>query len=230
MKDIVKRKDSLNVPLKDFDMSLNCIEPTEMRQGDWDSIAVIADASSSMNESIQGGKQKIEAEIDALVNMLKKGMADSKIYYIECPGEDGVPHAFVPTANAKLLISTVKTMRARGMTPMYEALKLAYDKTRGQKVRFILMSDGQPNDCIENDIFKLVTKKEVVIDTIGIGDPSSGNYDPDFLKEVARLTGGIYTEVHDYKQFMKELYKLSPAERKAIGDGSAPKKGGAIAL
>jgi Mg-chelatase subunit ChlD len=230
MSDIEKSKTSLNGSLKDLDMSLHSVEPVEMSKGKWDTVAIIADASSSMQESIPGGMSKIEAEKDALINMLKKGMAGSKIYLVECPGEDGYPHSFVPTTNPKQIITIVRTMYSSGMTPMFGALEIAYDKTKGQKVRFILMSDGMPNDCHNEDILDLVKKKEVVIDTIGIGDPSSGNYDPDFLKKIAEITGGIYKEIHNYQQFMKELYALSPAERIAITDGSTPKKGGAIAL
>lgn len=192
---------------------------------EWDTLVVLADVSGSMCDHIDSNQTKIEAEKDALTNMLVKGQEGQQVLIVEFPGEHIVDEVGVSqlTNDTQYLKGIINGMSTRGMTPMYAALQAGYLRTGDCNPRFVLMSDGQPNDnhYNEDDILKLVKDKGVTIDVVGIGDPKAGNYDPVFLKRIADLTGGIYAEVTNYAQFIKTLYTLSPAQRKQITDGKS---------
>lgn len=105
-------------------------------------------------------------------------------------------------------IDFVKKQPGNGMTNMGDALEKAFelagnglkDKNYAALVDTIyLMSDGAPNAGkypTTDDIIKKINEwnalSKVIINTIGLGDPS--NYNPDFLTRIAKMTGGIFVK------------------------------------
>ena len=235
MESLVKKEGIVSSSGKiDDDMSLTSIGKKRNKNLKWDMLVLLVDLSGSMAGGLESGISKLDAEIDALTNMIEKGQDGQDTLIVEFPSDDdGDKEVTVSMVMNKpsIIMSYIRAFSPRGCTPMYSALQEAYDRTIERSPRFMLLSDGHPNDMGHNagDILRLVEKNKDVatIDVVGIGDPGSGNYDPVFLKKIAELTGGIYTEVMDYEQFVKELLELAPANRGQITDG---KSGGVIAL
>ena len=85
MSNIKKRDGGKSLNSFDLNMSLSELAPTEMKQGEWDSLVIIADASSSMNEHMQGGKSKIHASYNRLerhAEVFPRGVPSRKLGFI----------------------------------------------------------------------------------------------------------------------------------------------------
>jgi len=84
-------------------------------------------------------------------------------------------------------------------TPMLEGLMLAWGMS---PTHIILVTDGKPTDAHPNEIVQEAEMREVKISCLGIGE---GYYDFDeqFLKQLAAVTGGEYGKVGE-----EELLKL----------------------
>lgn len=119
----------------------------------------------------------------------------------------------------------IDELYANGGTDMLEALKEGWNTNRQH---FILATDGQPTDASSEEILDHAREhKDIPIDTIGIGDSSWG-YDPEFLKELSKITGGRFNSVDDplmLSELIDTLLLNAPGGAEKSGD-----KGGAIAL
>jgi len=90
----------------------------------------------------------------------------------------------------------IDTVSAQGGTNMKEALNYAWSSNAGH---IILITDGHPTDSSEEEILIAASQplhRKIPIDTIGISDNTSSyrGYNPDFLKELSRITGGKFTD------------------------------------
>lgn len=75
--------------------------------------------------------------------------------------------------------------------------------------RAIIISDGEPDSSPLEDA-KLYAKREIKIDTVHIGDSISGETT---LREIARITGGLFVKFKDIKSFSTAFAFLLPETR-----------------
>ena len=102
---------------------------------------------------------------------------------------------------------------------MGEALKTAWLWTieNAKQARFILLTDGMPTDMTREEILNMAKEHpNIPIDTVGIGS-GTFSYDPEFLKNLSRITGGMFSEAGSVKMLAETIKKLSPAERPLLG-------------
>lgn len=121
----------------------------------------------------------------------------------------------------------VSGLQATGSTSIYTVLeKLITDESI---TRAVLFSDGSPTDSsilsitsrsdwyssrlpeLAQKVIKLYQQKELPIDTIYIGIENSTGYNE--MKEIARLTNGIFIHFKDSLSLASGLKYLSPAHR-----------------
>ena len=168
---------------------------------------ILADISGSMSgEKMRGLK-------DALNNTLTPG--------VECIGfEDNM---------WEIAQADVDHLYSMGGTHMLEALHNAWEKGSSHMV---LITDGEPTDANEEQILQEVRlHKEIPIDTIGLGDQGCRNYNPEFLRRIAEITGGRFTDVGQPIKLTNTLQFLldyKPTGLKEGGSGSM--SGGVIQL
>ena len=96
----------------------------------------------------------------------------------------------------------------------------------------ILGTDGEPTDSGEEQILIVAAQHATIpIDTIGIGNKGGGGYNPDFLRELARITGGRFTDCGEPIQLTSivENLLLNPPSGMQLNDGKT-NKGGVIQL
>jgi len=122
----------------------------------------------------------------------------------------------------------IPNLQEMGSTNMLEVLEEAWQTDSNH---FILMTDGQP-DQYTSEILDMVRQnaKKAKIDTIGIGDQGSYNYDRDFLQELAEITGGKFYDVGEpikLGSVVQELLEWKGADK--LDSGPAP-SGGVIEL
>lgn len=178
-------------------------------------LLILTDKSGSM-----GGNMETERKIEVANKILKNELApnlsgwacgilsfESQVRFEVLPTRD--PHA----------IATVK-MNSMGGTSLHLALKVAWDWARhnAKQARFIMLTDGSPTDARTGEILDSVRENcSIPIDTVGIGEKDSYDYDPDFLREISRITGGIFTEAHTIKLLSTAIRELSPTNRPLLG-------------
>jgi len=131
-----------------------------------------------------------------------------------------------PIQDPKALTVT-KQPEANGSTPMKRALETAWGWVRinADQARFILITDGCPTDCTEEDLIEIVKRhSKIPIDTIGIGSLSHdqslwsyGSFNEKLLQTISEITGGVYSRVSDVSSIIDTIVKLSPTNRPLLG-------------
>lgn len=133
---------------------------------------IIVDTSSSMSQhDSRGGKSRYEVACEELKNLQASlpgklallSFSDSVMF---CP--NGIPFNY------------------ESMTDLAKALKFAKMGDLESGMRFIVISDGEPND--ENEALKVAKTYKNKIDTIYVG-PEGGDGQA-FLKRLAKASGG----------------------------------------
>ena len=99
----------------------------------------------------------------------------------------------------------IRFLHASGTTEMLGALKEAWSRS---PKHIILMTDGIPDGGTREILREVRHHTDVPIDTVGIGDLTGNWYDADFLREVARLTGGRFTDVGEPMRLTQTLQHL----------------------
>ena len=115
--------------------------------------------------------------------------------------------------------SDIGTLTARGGTQMLEALEEAWNTPNLTQI--VLMSDGQPDRGPEAILEAAKHHLDTPIDTVGIGDQGKLDFNPEFLQELARLTGGRYYDCSEPIHLTATVQALldSPPKGK-ISEGS----------
>lgn len=178
-------------------------------------LIVLVDRSGSMGEMFEAGN-KIEVAWKAFKTELMPRM--NNWAYGVLLFDSRVDWAVLPSLNTNALVN-MNTPSLGGSTSMHDALMQArqWTKTHAKQARFILLTDGMPNDATTQDIID-ESGTDIPIDTIGIGKGLDDySYDPDFLRELSRKTGGIFVEVSSTKMLTDTIEKLSPAKRPLLG-------------
>jgi hypothetical protein len=187
-------------------------------------LIIILDLSGSMSGELSSGVSKI----DALWNSVQKNLAPklSGLSYgiigfgiIGQSRQDSVAWVISPTNDPKRILEHKKPV-ALGSTPMLMGLKMAwnYATDHVNKSRFILISDGIPTDAGTCEILgNCERNNKIPIDTIGIGELGSYGYDEHFLREISRLTGGIFSPVNSIYDISDTITMLAPSNRLLLG-------------
>jgi len=179
-------------------------------------LIVLLDCSGSMAGS------KIELAWSSLRDVLVPRMKAWRLGIIRFPSQEvwsaGASWAMTPRLIQSLKVSCPE---ARGETPLYAALQLAWQwhQLTPCPVRLVLITDGHQNDSTEAIILRDAHRHQLITDCIGISPGS----DVPFLRALADVTGGLFYEAPLMQLFTERLRALSPAERPAL---SAPKEQG----
>ena len=141
------------------------------------------------------------------------------------PNRPGMRAFLFGTTVREVTIEDVQAVRSGGSTHMYEALQAAW---ACEPSKIVLATDGEPTDADKSTILREAESVGVPICTLGIGQ-GDYDFDEDFLRRLAEVTGGTYDRVGD------DLTQLTQLEHKIellLDDkkDSGPKGGGAIQL
>uniref|UniRef100_A0A6M3KB36 Putative von Willebrand factor A domain-containing protein n=1 Tax=viral metagenome TaxID=1070528 RepID=A0A6M3KB36_9ZZZZ len=88
--------------------------------------------------------------------------------------------------------SDINHLEASGSTNMLGALQEAWSRS---PKHLILITDGYPNQLQREILAHAQAHNHVPIDTIGISDSKGRSFDPQFLQDLARITGGKYNDI-----------------------------------
>ena len=186
------------------------------------SVALILDASGSMNEKLNGNVTKLTAAKNAvlqLVGTLPKDMRMSfQAYGLQFGLKDKNCNdiqklvEFGPLSeNAPAIAAATKSLAAKGYTPITRALTLAAQDIAGEygatTRTIILVSDGKETCSADPcEAARALAKADVklVIDTVGFGvdDPAREQ-----LQCVARVARGTYFDAKDAEGLTQVLKK-----------------------
>lgn len=184
-------------------------------------LVVCLDVSGSMAGRMNNEESKLHTAWEAFKQELQPRLSGYHLGILAFGVEEsnGVQWQLPPTNEVEL--SILKEPMPQGGTPLLPALRQAWDwlKRRALKGRIIVISDGMPNEGgSPEEILGEAPKHGVPIDCIGVGKGESFfSYDPVFLRRLAELTGGCFTEVSEVEKLAEAIKALSPAERPLLG-------------
>lgn len=163
---------------------------------------ILADISGSMSGNKMFG--------------LKKALTDIWTVGIQCIGFE---------SNLwEITEQDIGGLKPTGCTNMLDALIEAWARKPGH---IVLLTDGQPHQTEDEIIDYVRQNKDIPIDTIGLGDKGSRNYNPDFLREIAELTGGRFFDVGEAIKLSNVMQYLLDYKPGKLASG---KSGGVINL
>ena len=205
------------------------------------SIALILDASGSMNAKLAGGETRIEAAKAAVAAFVAKLDPHVRIAYRvyghQSPTKDRncndieLMVGFGPvSANRDIILAKTKTIKAQGYTPITDAIRLAAGdvaKEAGEHV-VVLVSDGketcQGDPCVVAKALAAADAK-LVIHTIGFNVDSAARYQ---LQCMAKMARGFYSDASgaaDLGAKLGEAAVAKPAMSPAKTAVARPKPG-----
>ena len=200
------------------------------------------DVSGSMQSSVSAeghGMQKIELLKKALERYINQRFQKHPSSRVGLVAFESYIHVLIEiTDNEQELIAEARGLTAGGGTAMHKGLTRAIsmlDKNKGSYIpRIILISDGAP-DSPEAvvDVIESNKEKRIIVDCIYIGERTEydSNY-IDFMKNIAKITGGIFEHITSEKEFEQKFLKV--ADRPLLGAGTpdvdAPDEKGTICL
>ena len=176
------------------------------------SIALILDASGSMNEKLSGNVTKLTAAKNAVLQLVGTLPKDIRMSFQAYGLQFGLKDkncndiqklvGFAPLGeNAPAIAAATKNLSAKGYTPITQALTLAAQDIAGEydatTRTIILVSDGKETCSADPcEAARALAKADVklVIDTVGFGvdDPAKEQ-----LQCVARVARGTYFDAKD---------------------------------
>jgi len=171
----------------------------------------------SLNPIVQQNKDTILlADISGSMNGEKmRGLKDA-LSTVWKPGIQGIAfnHELF-----ELVEQDIQFLGASGTTAMLEALQEAWSRNPSH---MILLTDGQPSNGTKEILQEVSHHTDIPIDTVGIGEYGGFGYDADFLREVARMTGGRFTDVGEPMKLTETLQFLLAYKPDGL---EAPKEG-----
>jgi Mg-chelatase subunit ChlD len=164
-------------------------------------IALMLDCSGSMSG------EKIQLLREATTSFIQEADFNTTSIALETFGLNQEIHLSLISDRPTLWAQSFQ-LDAMGGTPLAEAMRACFDYplTRG-----IIISDGDansPDACI--DTARSYAEKSVPIDTVHIGDSVGGEAT---LKEISRITGGLFVKFKDVKAFSTAFKFLLPETR-----------------
>jgi len=203
----LQKKKSINELLKESNIILQ-EKPDKV-------LLILLDVSGSMI-SLMENASKLEVAWGVLHQDLAPNMAGWTYGIIKF--SDGARFEIAPTNNPNAM-SAVQRPHIEGNTDLVAGLQLSWEWIRHntKQARIIVLTDGEPTDAPKNAILEMVSQhSNIPIDTIGIGKGGFG-YDPIFLAELSRITGGIFAEAGSVAILSDIIKALSPVNRPLLG-------------
>ena len=220
------------------------------KESNTSTIQLLVDCSGSMDALVPGLVSGVQAS-ETRISLLRKAV-DSFINETDLAQYQIGIEPFPPTSNghckptnSRALLGVVAAgiESAYGATPMGAAISRTLNLTPLPE-RAIIISDGEATDnaiapfksptdfsqVAEYEQDKSGASTEIqkrtmpVFDCVHIGDSSSGE---ETLKEISKLTGGIYMKFKDLDAFKKSFKYLSPKYRAMLTSGNAKELTGA---
>lgn len=122
----------------------------------------------------------------------------------------------------------IKEIHPSGGTPILTTLRKLIET---KITRIVLFSDGQPTDIYNSstsyitasviELCSSAKEKEIVIDTVYISSATNDSSAEEFLKYLARATGGIFLRFKAGESSFRNSFKyLAPAYRALLADKS----------
>jgi Mg-chelatase subunit ChlD len=209
-KDMLKKLEGLRT-VSSVASSLDGLRPKERVDK---ALIILMDISDSMGSNM-GSQRKIDVLWDVLHSQLLPNMSGWTFGIIKF-GDSSYWEIF-PTNRTNAV--ALRSPNLSGMTSMGSALKMSWEwiRSSANEARIILLSDGEPNDMPKDVILNCAREvRNIPIDTVGIGSATS-SYDPTFLRELSRITGGTFSEAGSSIYLAETIKKLSPANRPLLG-------------
>lgn len=179
------------------------------------SLLILLDVSGSMS-GLMENISKLDLSWKVLKNDLAPNMAGWDYGIIKF--SDGARFEISPTPDTSAII-TSRSPYVEGGTDLTAGLELAWNwiGLYSKQARIILLTDGEPTDNPKEIILaKAKDHSTIPIDTIGVGKGTYG-YDPAFLAELSRITGGVFSEADTVKLLSNIIKYLSPVNRPLLG-------------
>lgn len=171
--------------------------PSEKREH----LALVIDHSGSMSTIWQGDKSRQQAAYEATIAQLSVSSDDRTIFTLI-----GFDHeiSLRCTAADSFSAMAVAAFQPNGGTDMALGMRVALSKGID---RMVLLADGGTNR--EEALGQAHKAKElgVKIDTIGIGDAG------DLMREIAEMTGGIYSQPKTPQELISRFVQLETSNR-----------------
>ena len=179
-------------------------------------LILIVDGSGSMGDTM-GTNSKISVAWGILNHKLLPNMSGWNLGIILFHGYQNIDWVLTPRQNVTSLVGMQPY--ADGSTPMRQALHEAWDwvSLHAKGARFVMLSDGEPDDSKDVILTDAREHTNIPIDTIGIGSNSGFSYDPTFLLNLSQITGGIFVEAGTVTKLTEVILKLSPTNRPLLG-------------
>jgi len=178
-------------------------------------LVVLLDSSGSM-AMVMEDMSKMETAWTVLKNELMPNMQGWT--YGVVMFESDAYWSILPCQDTTALVSR-HAPHAAGSTSMGKALQVAWSwvKSNAKQARFAMLTDGQPTDMDKGSILQLAKQNNSIpIDTVGIG-AGTYDYDPAFLAELSRITGGMFVETGSVKMLSDNILMLAPTNRPLLG-------------
>lgn len=167
--------------------------------------ALVFDTSGSMSDSLSSGDgtgnamTKLEAAKEAGRALITQITMTEKRYSNEfslsvTEFNSDADLVTRPTLDFDLVASGIDSLSSDGGTNICSGLEVGVMQLDGytDSRAIILLSDGQDGNREETlEMAASAAERDIVIYTIGFGDP--GSLDEDLLKEIASMTGGTYS-------------------------------------
>jgi len=214
----VKRKKDISEVLGDFKKVFDKADV-----GSRKAILVLLDGSGSMGDMMDMTKSKMDVAWNILKQQLAPNLSELVCGILVYWNDAGSPTYWAVNPAADMSAFLKKTApRAEGYTPLGAGLHEAWKwlEDNADLARIIVLSDGLPNDIPRAAIFAgALLHKTIPIDTVGIGlGDFMAFYDPAFLKELSRITGGNYYEAGTVQKLAEVIKELAPKYRPLLGE------------
>lgn len=181
-------------------------------------ITIIADFSGSMDSGIydhnrilsnsNSNKSKLECLKEAVQDFALRSDDQTTAIAVQSFPEGFCIDLTVDKQEVYLKMTQIHTL---GDTPIGQGMISAL---RQKPSRCMIISDGEATDGnAAFDQAKSYKEKELVCDTVHIGESTSGEAT---LKKIAEITGGMYLKFRDAQTFAESFHFLLPEQREAI--------------
>ncbi|MGB9597459.1 MAG: glutamine amidotransferase, partial [Candidatus Poribacteria bacterium] len=176
------------------------------------SIMLLIDKSGSMN-ALSGNLSKIDLAKSASISVVDMLTDKDKIGVIAFDAKADEIVQLNKTQSKDQIVDSISTIKARGGTNLYPALKNAYSalqKSDSQIKHIIILSDGRSLQMEESlSLAKQLARESITISSVVISDEA----DKKFMNDIAQIGSGRYYETDNAgnlsKLFIKETFIAS---------------------
>ncbi len=179
------------------------------------SMVLLIDKSGSMN-ALSGSVSKMDLAKSASVSVVDTLTDKDKIGVIAFDAKAYEIVQLNKTQSKDQIIDSISSIRARGGTNLYPALKIAYSALQNsdsQIKHIIILSDGRSLQMEESlGLSRQIARDSITISSVVISDEA----DKKFMREIAQIGSGRYYETDDAGNLPKLFVKEASIASKLI--------------